>query len=217
VWVAVLFYAVVNLGFLFAVGGIMGSSGAEGKREFAGCLTHVVGAPILQGATIGVVVAFLLPIILGFGGTTSVSLLAANLKGIALAGVIGVVVSILVSLVPIIGTFVSQPGVQSFIVGLVVFRILSDGAIGVLLERAGRPDAAVYPSLWLTLGYLVIASVLVYGTALALVFVQAKRDREPETLSETLTVVGGMSLGFLAGLIPLLMYGQYVGLSLRRL
>lgn len=64
VWVGVLFYAAGFFAYLLALSKIMGDEEQAG-RQMAGCLTNLIAGPLVQGVLTAIVVAFLLPIMLG--------------------------------------------------------------------------------------------------------------------------------------------------------
>jgi hypothetical protein len=83
-------------------------------------------------------------------------------KGSAWASPRGVVGINRASFIPIVGRIISHtPGVDTFIQGLVIFRVFSGGFIECLLERADIHVANLYPGFWASVGYLVLAMVLV--------------------------------------------------------
>ena len=166
----------------------------------------------MQGVLMSIIIAYLLPTMIGTGGTTDLSRIVQFIGPIAVAGIVGVVLVILISFIPILGGFVAESsGVQGFIIGVIIFRIFSSDAIANVIERAGLTGVSVYPSFWLSMGYLAIASLLAYAAMLLVAFIQTARGKD----SGGLALLLGPAFGVMAGFLPLLMYAQYVGLALR--
>lgn len=207
VWVGVLFYIVGMFVYLLALSKIMGEEEQAG-RQMAGCLTNLIAGPVVQGVLTAIVVAFLLPIMLGGEKALALADISGYFGQIALAGVIGVVTAILIGIIPVVGRMITdQPGVQSFIIGAVVFRVLAGPAVQDVLGRAGRATAAVYPSVWLSLGYIGIAVVFVY---IIMFLAAVLATRLAESSGSLLTAVVGPAVGMLGGLLTLFMYSAYV-------
>jgi hypothetical protein len=212
VWLGVLFYVIGFGVYLLILSRIVADNG-QGGRELAGCLTNLIAGPVVQGVLTAIVVAFLLPILLGGENPLALSDISNFFWQIALAGIIGVVIAILVGLIPFVGRMLTDaPGVQTFIIGAVVFRLLAGPAVADILNRAGL-TVEVYPSIWLTLAYMGIAVVFFYVATLLVALVAARRE---ESAGGMLLVVVGPAMSVLGGLLALFMYSAYTANSLLR-
>jgi hypothetical protein len=162
VWAGIFFYVVAYFVYLFAFSKMVGEDENAG-RQMAGCLTNLIAGPVVSGILTSIVVAFLLPIMLGGKEALAFSDIAGFFDQIAIAGIAGVGAAIGIGFVPVVGSMLTDaPGVHTFIIGVVAFRILAGGAVQQILEKAGRPMVSVYPSIWLTLAYIGVAVAFVY-------------------------------------------------------
>lgn len=216
VWVAVILYVAVNFVFLMIVAIATIAKEDESSRRMAmGCLFRMIGGTVLHGLLMGLMVAFLLPILLGGPSTTPVSAIIALLWPIIKAGVIAVVAVTILTFIPLIGGFIANsPGIQAFLEGVIILRVLSGYAIDQILTEA-HVQGIVYPGFWESIGFLVIAGVLVrvvtFGVALLSV------PLKDTTGEELMTMTVGPVLGVLGGIIPLFMYSSYIWLSIMQL
>lgn len=214
VWVAVILYMAVNFGFLMIVSTVVGEA-ESGGRMATGCLFHMIGGTVLHGILMGLMVAFLLPILLGGSSAAPISGIIAQLWSIIKIGIIAVIAVIILSIMPIIGAFIADsPGIQAFLEGAIIFRLLSGYATEEIL-RVVNVQISVYPGFWASIGFLVIAGVLVrviiFGVALLSV------PLEGTALGELVPAVIVPVIGVLGGIVPLFMYGSYVRLSVMQL
>jgi hypothetical protein len=213
VWIGVLFYVVGLYAYLFALSKMVGGEKQAG-RLMAGCLTNLIAGLVVEGVLTAVVVAFLLPIMLGGERALALSDISSYFGQIALAGTVGVATAILIGLIPVVGRMLTDaPGVPTFIIGVVVFRLLAGPAVQDILARAGRTTASIYPSVWLSLGYIGIAVVFVSVTTHLAALLATRWDKSS---GGVLTAVIPPAVGVLGGLLPLFMYSAYVTNALLR-
>ncbi len=140
----------------------------------------------------------------------------------------------LLSLVPFLGKIVSEtPGLDVFLQGIFILRPIAHSLYYNIADGRTLPNSAL-PSFWHSLGYVVIGLILcqigmhVCGIALFGVYEIANeirkrrdplgymldnRESDPTTSME---IIGGFA-GTVIGLVPLLMYGQYISLSMQAL
>ncbi|MBA3484184.1 MAG: hypothetical protein H0T51_20450 [Pirellulales bacterium] len=204
----------------------------ENERFGPGCLLGFMffGGPLIQIIAVTCFVFVCLPAIIGQGGFTPASAMGALLWPVLKAGFWAGVLVFLLSCLPIIGGIISNtPGVPVFLQGIFMLKRLSK-LIYYGLTDTKLPDS-VFPSFWANVGYVILAIVLFYITYLmiaapvALAAGQIKKRRDPighyldqfkphdNRPSPTVQLVGGM-IGPLVGILPLLMYGRYVFLSI---
>jgi hypothetical protein len=134
---------------------------------------------------------------------------------------IGVIASIWVTIlcfIPLIGGFISSsPGIQVFLEGVIIFRLLSGYAIGLILTEA-NVYGNVYPGFWASIGFLIIAGVLVMGMMIGLPSLLRLLPISPyNPVVEKLSIVAGSVIGVLGGILPIFMYSSYVRLSIMQL
>lgn len=216
VWVAVILYMAINLAFLMIISiATIGKGDQSGGRMAMGCLFHTVGGAVLHALLMGSMVAFLLPILLGGTSATPISAIVSLLWPIVKAGVIAIVVVTILAFIPLIGQLIADsPGIHAFLEGVIILRVLSGYAIDQILTEADV-QGIVYPGFWESIGFLVIAGVLVrvvmFGVALLSV------PLKDTTGGELMTMTVGPVLGVLGGIIPLFMYSSYIRLSIMQL
>jgi len=87
-------------------------------------------------------------------------------------------------------------------------------AIDEILTEA-NVQGSVYPGFWASIGFLVIAGVLVRLVMLGLALLSV--PLEDTAVGELMPLVIGPVLGILGGIIPLFMYSSYVRLSIMQL
>ena len=88
VWIAALLYMAITFAFLIIASKISGEDESVGGRAMVGCTFHAIGGAILHGVLMGIMVAFLLPILLGGSSAAPISGVVALLWPIVKIGVI---------------------------------------------------------------------------------------------------------------------------------
>ena len=214
VWVAVVLYMAINFAFLMIVAKMVGED-ESGGRMVTGCLFHMIGGTVLHGILMGLMLAFLLPILLGGPSAAPISAIIASLWPIIKIGIIAIVAVTILSIIPLIGGFIAHsPGIQAFLEGMIILRLLSGYAIDKILTEA-NVQGSVYPGFWASIEFLVIAGVLVRLVMLGLALLSV--PLEDTAVGELMPIVIGPVLGILGGIIPLFMYSSYVRLSIMQL
>lgn len=212
VWVAAVLYMVINFAFLMIVAKIAGED-ESGGRMATGCLFQIIGSTVLHGILMGLLVAFLLPILLGGASAAPISGIIALLWPIIKIGFIAIVAVTILSI--LLGGFISiSPGTQAFLEGVIIFRLLSQYSIDRILTEA-NVHGSVYPGFWASIGFLVIAVILVRVVMFSLILLCIPLQNT--ALEELIPTVIGPVLGILGGIIPLFMYSSYVRLSIMKL
>lgn len=214
IWIGIILLVVANVGFLVMSTSIFGR-GESGGRMAAGCLLTGLGAPLFHGFAMSVFVGFYLPMMLGSDEIMSSAWVMSALWPLAKAGVLAVIVVFVLCIVPVLGDFISNsPGTQTFLVGVIIFRL----ATGPVLAEASSKysiSSSVFPSLWSSIGYLVIAGLLVRVLLFGGAFLSAvPKKREVTDLVGAILMALAPSFGILGGLLPLFMYAQHVRLVL---
>jgi hypothetical protein len=212
VWVAAIIYVFIELGFLLLT---FGSAKADinplGRKKGSGCLFYMFGGNLLHGVLMGLMVVFLLPIMLG--GSSFLPLSAAGELAFPAvkAGIVAVIAVTLLCFIPIAGRFISRSqGLQAFIEGVIIFRILAGRYDDDILDAAA--SGTVYPGVLSSLAYLLISTAFVYAILYGFNFLSIvlRNERFKKLISEVI----GPALGVLGGIIPLFMYSAFVSLAL---
>ncbi len=213
VWVAVVTFSLLNLGFLLlATWPARGNPDEVERKAGLGRLLEMVGGPLLHGILMSVMIYFLLPTLMGGADLTPALETASLLWHVFLAGAKAVAIVVVLGLIPFLGDFiVDSVGMRAFLTGVLVFRFMIAPTVEPLLAAA-EAGSGIYPGLWVSLGFVVIAAVLEKLALLisALILIPFE-GRKP---GEVLPIVIAPALVFLAGIIPLLMYTSYVRLLL---
>lgn len=218
VWVAVVVYALLQCVWLMGIGILMGGESESGGRMAAGCLTHMIGGTIFQALLLGGLVLFLTPLMLGGDQAMPLRFFTEFAWPIIVSCFLALVVSFAVSFIPIIGRLISgTPGVDTFIQGVVIFRAFSAGVIERFLERADIHVANLYPGFWASVGYLLLATALVYVCILvfSVLGVTLSRNRFSGEGGAPSFIVG-MALMPILGILPLFMYANHVTLAIQQ-
>jgi len=211
IWLATVIYMGINFAFLIVVTKTAGED-EFGEPRLGGCLFYMIGAPLLHAMLMSLMIAFLLPILLGGSSVTSFSTVIGLIGPIIKSGIVAMVAVIIFSFIPLFGAFIAKsPGIQSFLIGVIIFRLLSDYAIDQVINEANM-QGNVYPGFWSSLGFLIIAGVLVRLVMFLLVLIST--PFEETMFGELIPTVIGPVFGLLGGIIPLFMYSSYVRLSI---
>lgn len=216
-WMAAALYAIVMFAFL-----LITSIASESKYSSICVTSHIlflVGGTILQGIMMSLLVAYLTPFLFLGSSESSINWIFLNIESIIKIGVISIVIVIVLGIVPIIGSIIaSSPGIQTFLHGVIIFRLLSEVTVNQLLSEAGV-QADIYPGFWDSIGFLIIAGIFTRVAFmlgfLSFSFIFSKLM--PSKSSKSVEPVIGFILTpivMLSGLLPVLMYISYVRLSL---
>jgi len=211
VWVACLIYVLAELGFLsLLMGSAKDDSAPLGRKQGSGCLFYMLGGNLLHGVLMGLLVVFLLPIMLGGSSFMPLST-AGDLAFQAIkAGIVAVLAVTLLCFIPILGRFISKSqGLQAFIEGVIIFRLLSGKYDDDIVDAAA--SGIVYPGLLTSLFYLLISTLMVYAILLGFNLLAALM--RSKKFSRFVGEVVGPALGVLGGIIPLFMYSAFVSLA----
>lgn len=216
VWVALVVYAGLQFVWLIFIGMLMGNSQSEGRMA-AGCLTHMIGGPVLQALTLGGLVLFLTPLMLGGDHAMPLGFFAAFALPVFKACFIALLISLAIMLLPIVGRIVADtPGLDAFIQGIIIFRIFSAAFIQRVLEQANLQVANLYPGFWSSVGYFVVGTVLVYVCLFIFAALGTTISRNQFSDQGGASFFVGMTVMQILGLLPLFMYANHVTLAIQK-
>jgi hypothetical protein len=198
--------------------GLLVGNDESGARMAVGCWLEMLGGPVAQALVVCGFILTCFPSILagrGFTPPAIISDTAPAAIGFALLGCVGVC---LLCFIPLVGGFISDtPGVVTFLQGIFIFRPLAETLFERFSHGKHLPNE-VFPGFWLCVGYAFVGLVLTYLimviAAIANSTVGKMRNSYPDQRPSLWTVLFGMLLGSVCGVIPLLMYGRYLGLAL---
>lgn len=212
VWVAAFTYVFIEFGFLYLTfGSVRDEADPLGREKGSGCLFYMLGGNLLHGVLMGLTVVFLLPIMLGGSSFLPLSEAGELAFTAVKAGIVAVIAVTLLCFIPIAGRFVSgSQGLQAFIEGVIIFRILAGRYDDDILDAA--ESGSVYPGVLTSLFYLLISTALVYAILYGFNFLAMvlRSDRLKKLVPEVI----GPALGVLGGIIPLFMYSAFVMLAM---
>lgn len=221
VWLAVAAYIALNWAFLFVTGALLGDE--ENPRLRLGCLLGAVGRPLFGGALMAVIMAFILPILLGAPSAASISMIWALFWPIIKTGLIAICAVAVLCFVPVIGAFIAESvGLQTFLLGLIIFRLLTGPFIDLMCTEMAikAQSVAVYPGFWPSVAFLVVGVTVVtavkWGIAFTFVAFESKFPRLTSSLECVASLVVMPLLIPLAGMIPVFMYASYTRFSIVR-
>lgn len=166
-----------------------------------------IGHNVLSGVCVAALVGFVLPRLVGQPQATPVALLGRTAGSICMAGLFaGLVVSGL-NLAPVVGRLVaSSAGAQAYVLGVLALRSLAESPLKQPLA-INLPPAA-FPGLTVTLGFVLFAWA--WSKAFELAAAGAARHAGESAAALRLAA---LVLGWLGGLVSLLMYGAYAHLA----
>jgi hypothetical protein len=207
VLLAGLFYVGLLIAFRLLIGTFTVITGNYGL----GCLFQLLGETTLQGTLMGVMIAYLLPLMLGAPFTAPIWALGQYMWPLIKTGFAAIAAVTLLGLIPVVGPFVtSSAGVQAFLEGLIIFRLLSEEVIDTLLKRNGS-GAQVYPDFLQSVGFLIISGILTRVTMVGLVILTGSTTDK----TSPVVTIGGLAFSSIGGVLPLFMYSSYVRLMLQ--
>jgi hypothetical protein len=212
IWIGIIFYILANLITL----GVGGALFAKERTAGAGCFYVMLIRPALTAIFVSIFVVSLFPVMLGAEEAVSPSQILRFLWPISKAGLIAFVIVGLLVLLPIVGDFVGNSvTLQTFLLGVIVFRFLCADFIEFVTKGNQPISHSVYPSLWEWLGYLVLVGVLARLALFSAALVATLADQRGWGGSaQTAGFVVGVVLGVVAGFLPLFMYAQHVRIAL---
>jgi hypothetical protein len=207
------------------IAGLTMGTGESGAPVGAGCLFMLVGGPLIQAAAVSGFVLICLPAVIGSGGFTPSPLIGPLLWPVFKAGFRAMLLVLVLCFIPLVGRIISDtPGVPVFLQGIFMLKPITRNLYYAASDGRRLPDSA-FPTFWNSVGYLLIGLALCWAAfiVVALVADQIKKRTNPighildqyrSEPTSTMALVG-MFIGPLFGIVPLLMYGKYVGLAIQ--
>lgn len=215
VWVSLFFFHALQLAWFLGIGMLVSNS-ESGVRQTAGCLTHAIGGTIFQSLLLGAVVLFLTPLMLGGDQAMPLGFFSTFAWPIIKACLLALVVTFAITFIPVIGGFIhSTPGVDTFIQGMIIFRIFSAWVIESHLERAEIHVANLYPGFWASVGYLALSIALIYACLLGLTALGITLSKNRYSGDGAPSFFLAMAAINIVGILPLFMYANHVTLAIR--
>jgi hypothetical protein len=138
-WAAIVCYMVIHLVLLVISASIAGE-GESGIRVAAGFSFYAIVGKVSHGVLTSLLVAFLFPILLGGSLVAPISEIVASLWMMTKIGAIAIAAVSALSSLTFIGSIVHYtPGIELFLEGPIVFRLLCRGSIDkCLLQQIFR-------------------------------------------------------------------------------
>jgi len=179
-----------------------------------GCLIPLIGHLALGAAQISLMVAFLLPILLGGSSVTPLSEIRTLLWPILVSGFVAAIWVALLACIPVFGPLMGAlPGISELLMGIIVFRFLSGPTITQIQSEANI-QRTVYPGLWACIGFFAITEILITALGVGLA---SLCQRLGEEAGEAAGTVAGAIAAPLGTIIALSMYASYVRISITQL
>lgn len=216
VWLAIIFYSLATWAWILGIRFFFNIDQLDAKTLFS-IGTHMIGGTIFQGILLSIVIFYLAPIMFGANEAMPLKSFSYYAWPIAKAGLIAVVsVSILI-FIPIIGTLIIRtPGLDGFIEGVIIFRIFSARFVDFSLEKANI-SSNIYPGIWYSIGYLIIAIALIWGVLFLRAVVKGLSSGSLEAYFGSFIGPKTSVISRSVSLLPLFMYVQYSSQSLEKL
>jgi len=199
--------------------------GKSGTRIGTGFFMFLFGGLFFQALAISAFVLLCLPTLIGSGGFTPLNILAPMLWPVLKAGLAAMFVVVILSLIPVLGSFITNtPGVAIFLQGILILRPLSYSIFYIATDGNKLPVSA-FPSFIHSLAYLGISILFCLAGSILIFLVSSAIGKRRDSVSallgpdyaqpSTASMFVGMTIGPIAGTIPLLMYGRFIGLSIQ--
>jgi hypothetical protein len=212
IWFVSLIYALAIMVFFYIAYAISGNN-QQNRRFFVGGLFFTIGGVFLESFLMGIIVAYLFPIFLGLGGTLPLNSLLMDWLPILKVVVFAAVVVSILTIFPLIGDIIAYiQGVQTLIMGIIIFSLFFRGNFGQSLESINVNPSDVFPSIWIVVIYVILAAIL--NIILMLLLSAVSILFENTSFDETFLLIGGKAIGVLVGLVTLCMYSNYVMLNI---
>jgi hypothetical protein len=199
VWLTILAIAIINLVIFF----IFGAVGLNSETA-AGTTVLFLGFPVVSSIAniilLPFATAFMLPLLLGVGEVGKISELLGDWKVLLIAGVVALILSLIISLIPFIGKLFAIPGVDRFVQLSVIF---------IMLISSSASDETKFielPSFWPSIGFMILTAVIAYIFMVLVVLLTSFLN---EDIAEFLGGILGLSSGYIVGFSAFFMYTQY--------
>lgn len=206
IWVAFLIYTLGTLGFILS-GALLAGDDEGGRGVAVGCL-YLIGGVVVVAVLTGVLIAWLMPLLLGQQRPLPLGDLALCFWTVARVSLLVVVAVGILSVVPVIEPLlVYVPGVCQYVIAVLIFH----GVLQDFLIMLNLPHSGATPGFWIAVAFGIIAAAINLALMLGAISL-ANRTRSSYT--RRLLSAAGMWVGCVGGLLPFFMYTQYVRLAL---
>ena len=216
IWIAFVLYTLGTFSFLIYVQPLLSKLDPEHRRDAVFSFTNF-GGPVFDVLMLSMIIASLTPLWLGFSGAFSpVILVLSYWKIVLFVAAVGLIVDIL--LLFMLRRFGQiGDGLRYFLKCAAMFRIHSEETIKKFLN-INALEHPIYPSLWESIGYFLIAAILVVVAWLSLSAIAdwIEKRRSVQDGRIFMTIVTPFMTIF-SGFLPLLMYSQFARLSIQSL
>jgi hypothetical protein len=210
IWVSILIYGLIFLTYFILFGLAMSAGEDKGGVQMAGCLTHMITGTALQGMLVAFMVTSILPILCGGHDFIPLSFLADNWWAITKTGLISIGITLLLSLIPVVGHFISNtPGTSIFVQGVIVFQMLANKVLSEVLDNLNS-NADIFPGFWTSVGFLILSIVIVYLVSFGLIILLTSL----KIINKNAMVTMGFVISVLPGVLCLCIYCSYVRLTI---
>ena len=216
IWVAFALYTLGTFGFLIYVQPLLSKLDPEHRRDAVFSFTSF-GGPVFDALMLSMILGSLTPLWLGFSGAFSpVTLVLSYWKGVLFVAVIGLIVDILLlSMLRSLGQI--GDGLSFFLKCAAMFRLYSEETMRKFLN-VNALEHPIYPNLWKSIGYFLIAAILVVVVWLSLSAIADWIERRSSVQDGRIFMaIVTPFMTIFSGFLPLLMYSQFARLSIQSL
>ncbi len=214
IWAGIFLFGIIFISYFLLLGLVLTKNEGKGGVQLVGCLTHIIAGPALQGILVAFLVTAILPILCGGHDFIPFSFLTEYWWQIMKAGLWSMLITIILTLIPIMGKFISDtPGTAIFVQGAIVFKLLANQVLDEVFKTL-HSNANVFPSFWASFGFLVFSIVIVYMITVGLILLLTRLNIIDEYAMESMGFVIGNFIGVLPGVLCLCIYTSYIRLTI---
>jgi hypothetical protein len=214
IWVSIIFFGTCITLFYFTIGIAMMKYERNEKVQVAGCLTAGVGAPVVQGILVALMVTALFPILMGQTDFAPFSLIREFWWQIAKAGIISIGITIIFTFIPFLGDFIEKmPGTAVFVQGAILFHMLASSTLTDIVNQAGV-KLTLWPGFWVSIGFVFLSVIIAYIFTLIVYQLLLKLDIiDGYWLDRNAGWISNF-VGVIPGILCLCIYCAYVRLTI---
>jgi hypothetical protein len=206
IWLSVTFYTIFSLFYFWLLSKKGVNNDIKRKSNIKGFIIH--------GILISLLVSYLLPVLLGSDNSIGISYLLNNIFKIILCGIIAALVIILLYKIPFIGPSIANaPGIQIFIEGVIIFRILTVTYINEMFRHTTLKNE-LYPDFWDGIFFLLVTIILRFIFISLISPLIKKILFKNSEIQYFMLIIFAPIYNILSGLIPFFMYCSHVKLSI---
>lgn len=216
IWIGIFIYGVIFLSIQLLIGFMVNSGSGDNYVSKNSDLIKMILETILEGVLISFLVTAVLPIFRGGDGFISLSFLTQNWLGIVKLGLISMVVTFLLSYVPI-GTFIFKlHGASIFVQCLLIFELLVNNVFIEVLEGLSVENT-VAPGFWIWIGFILfsvlISILIVYSLTIGLINLLIYLKIISERSRAAITLLIHNFIGIIPGILTLCIWCSYIQLE----